>query len=231
MNQYDLLASLYEKLMGDLGDLPNKYLLNPILLKHLPQDKNLYVLDAGCGSGRWTKVLAGRYDKVIGVDNSKELLKIAKNDRSAANISYSFSDLENPLPFEDNIFDLIFSNMVVHYLSNMTKIANEFYRILKSNGTLLFSTHHPKFDLARYKFLKQVNKRTKFVNKDSLKGKAAVTRYYEPIDLFIKHFIDAGFILISQEDRIITPEFEKIYPRYRDYVGLPRFTVFKFQKK
>jgi len=49
--------------------------------------------------------------------------------------------------------------------------------------------------------------------------------------LFIKHFTNAGFTLEAQKDAIIPADFIKIYPRYENYVGLPRFTVFKFKKK
>ncbi len=147
MNQYDSIAAYYEALMGDAGDLPNHHLLNPILLEFLPQEKQLDALDVGCGSGRWTKVLAAKYNKVIGFDKSKEMLQIAKEKRSAHNIIYKHIDLEAVLPFEDTAFDLIFSNMVMHYLSDIQHAANELYRVAKSNGVLLFSTHHPEFDL------------------------------------------------------------------------------------
>jgi malonyl-CoA O-methyltransferase len=47
------------------------------------------------------------------------------------------------LPFQDHSIDLIVSNLALHYSDNMTQCMAEFYRVLKPNGLLLFSTVGP----------------------------------------------------------------------------------------
>lgn len=229
MNQYDPIASIYENLMGDVGDLPNQYLLDPILLELLPPQANLSVLDVGCGSGRWTKILAQKYDMIIGIDNSSKMLQIAKDKRVKNNIIYQQSELEKPLSFAAKTFDLIFSNLVVHYVKNIHALAQELYRISKPGGILLVSTHHPAFYIARYPQLKKISTRTAFTAK-SLKGRVFLERFYEPLISFLSHFTDAGFLLQTQKDTVITQDFIKLYPRYKKFVGLPRFIVLKFKK-
>lgn len=230
MNQYDSIAQYYEELMGDKGDLPNQHLLDPILLDLLPKEKDRIVLDFGCGSGRWTKVLAAKYQSVKGIDKAQEMLQIAKRMRTADNITYTAADLENELPFPDESFDLEFANMVVHYVAGLEGMAKELYRVAKPGCMLMFSTHHPTFDLARYEFLSNATTRTEFTTTGSLKGKVSLERFYEPWEQLIAHFTTAGFHLRTQQDAIITAEFAKIYPRYQQYVGLPRFTVLQFTK-
>ncbi len=215
--------------MGDSGDLPNHYLLNPILSDMLRLVKQHQVLDLGCGSGRWTKILAQKYDQITGIDNSLNMLKIAQEKRSAPNIVYKKVNVEELLPFADESFNFIFSNMVMHYLADIETIAKELYRILKPNCLLLFSTQHPRFDIARYNSLKDIPNRFKFQTR-FLKGKVILTRFYEPLSLFITHFTKAGFILEAQKEAVITAEFAKIYPKYGKYIGYPRFVVFKFSK-
>ncbi len=229
MNQYDLVAAQYEKLMGDVGDLPNSHLLNPLLTSLLPHDSHLHVLDVGCGNGRWTILLAKKYHTVIGIDKSEEMLEITRKKRHAANINYKQLDIEYDLPFAENSFDFIFSNMVMHYVKYIAKTAKELIRILKPNGELLFSTQHPLFTIARYTSLKDIHVRTEFKSK-SLNGSAVLSRYHDPLDSFIAHFTNAGFILETQKDAIITEEFTKLYPSYANFIGLPRFVVLKFRK-
>lgn len=52
MTQYNTIASYYEQLMGNTGDIPNNHLLNPVLSTLLPHKNVSKVLDAGCGTGR-----------------------------------------------------------------------------------------------------------------------------------------------------------------------------------
>lgn len=228
--QYDTLAPLYEKLMGDEGDLPNKYLLNPLLIERLPDNRALDVLEAGCGTGRWSAILAEKYQHVVALDKAHGMMKIALEKRSSPNISYVAADLEGPLPFKDNSFGFIFSNMVMHYVADIDKVAREFYRVMKHGSRLVFSTMHPQYDAAKDPSLRDKQTRTQYLT-ETLNGTATLTMFYERLDLFIFHFTNAGLTLIEEKDAIITPEFVNIYPRYKNYVGLARFAIFVFEKE
>ena len=80
------------------------------LVTQLPT-RGARALDAGCGSGRYTQVLARRYNDVIGVDISEPLIEIAR-DRADPNVRYVVSDL---MSFNDaNGLDLVFSSTTLH---------------------------------------------------------------------------------------------------------------------
>ncbi|MGM0380146.1 MAG: class I SAM-dependent methyltransferase, partial [Bacillota bacterium] len=66
------------------------------------------ILDAGCGTGNFTKKIKENYKKVdiIGIDISNKMLKIARQKNSE--LEFKKMDL-NDLNFEDNTFDKIIS--------------------------------------------------------------------------------------------------------------------------
>ncbi|MCG8514656.1 MAG: class I SAM-dependent methyltransferase [Halanaerobiales bacterium] len=107
------------------------------LIEMLPKYES--VLDAGCGHGEFTLKMAQYAKKIIGFDNSKELLKIAKSSLDEADdidnveFIYAYTKHENGLPFEDDQFDLIYNRR------GPTSIYNHI-RILRSGGTI-FSIH------------------------------------------------------------------------------------------
>jgi SAM-dependent methyltransferase len=51
------------------------------------------------------------------------------------------SDLRNLLL--DGTFDVVLSSLVLHYVVDLTKTFQEWARLLRPGGTLVFSTHHP----------------------------------------------------------------------------------------
>lgn len=94
--------------------------------------KDALVLDAGCGWGRGTKILAEKF-KVIGVDLSKNLLKYAK--RYAPKAKFQYGDILNT-GFKNETFDGIWCHVVLIHLEkeDIPSVLKEFYRILKKDG-------------------------------------------------------------------------------------------------
>ena len=88
-------------------------------------------LDAGCGSGRHTQALAGRFDEVIGVDISAALIDIATH-RSGLNVHYVISDL---LAFADSDgFDLVFSSTTLHHVQDLDAALLHLRELVRPGG-------------------------------------------------------------------------------------------------
>ena len=97
------------------------------------------ILDVGCGNGRFYDVLKSKNIKYSGIDNSEELIKIAKDKFSEAN--FEVADILK-IPFTDNSFDKVYCIAVLHHIpSNELRIEalKELKRVLKPGGLLILT--------------------------------------------------------------------------------------------
>ena len=101
------------------------------------------VLDAGCGGGGMTRLLAeavGPGGEVVGLDMNLQLLAWgfaqAKDSNLARRIQFQEGDVLN-LPFEDGGFDLVWCSRVVHGLSNQLAGVRELGRVVHPGGRLI----------------------------------------------------------------------------------------------
>ena len=98
------------------------------------------VLDIGCGDGKVTAEISKlvRKGSIIGVDNSAEMIKLAKDRHSEAiypNLSFQEMDAVN-LNFNDR-FDLIFSNAVLHWVKDHKAVIKGMFKSLKHGGRVI----------------------------------------------------------------------------------------------
>lgn len=98
--------------------------------------KKSYILDAGCGNGKNIKYFNDKCN-IIGIDKCQKFVEICNNQ----GFNVLNSDIRS-LPFEDNSFDFVMSIAVIHHFDkeeDRIKAVNEMLRVLKPNGSLLFT--------------------------------------------------------------------------------------------
>jgi ubiquinone/menaquinone biosynthesis C-methylase UbiE len=102
--------------------------------------KGKVVVDAGCGSGKFSAALA-RFGaaKVIGVDIGERGLDFARTQASKVHygdrLEYRYGSLLE-MPFQDGSVDMVWSNGVIHHTLAYETCLSEFHRITKSGGSL-----------------------------------------------------------------------------------------------
>ena len=97
------------------------------------------VLDAACGEGFGSFLLADKAQSVIGVDISKQAVSHATERYQADNLSYQVADCQD-LPFEDDSFDCIVSFETLEHLEQQSEMLAEFRRVLSKQGFLMISS-------------------------------------------------------------------------------------------
>lgn len=105
------------------------------LLEHLPARCEA-ALDIGCGTGVFTRLLAERADRVVGLDLSPEMIRLAQ-ERSRAYPNIDFQ-VANALRWqcESDRFDCVASIATLHHLP-MAEMLARMKRVLNVNGILL----------------------------------------------------------------------------------------------
>lgn len=95
-------------------------------------------LDIGCGVGRMTRALADRFDHVIGIDVSSEMIKRARSlNENYENIDFYVSNGEEYTNIEDNSIDFVYSYEVFQHFPNKKVIESnirEISRVMKPSG-------------------------------------------------------------------------------------------------
>lgn len=107
-----------------------------VIAAHTKEQRVQTILDLGCGTGRFSKALAVRFDaEVIGIDPSDKMLEQARSKPSDARIRYKHGRGES-IPLPDNSVDLVFMSMIFHHFDNPALAARECRRVLRDGGTV-----------------------------------------------------------------------------------------------
>jgi len=145
MSQYDNIAQKYSDPKRE-NHLQGKHQIYSSWLRHCGQVKGLEVLDLGCGSGRSSRLLAQRGAKVTGLDNSIEMLKIARKieTEDPLGINYIFADAQDYDLGKQ--FDLITPSFLLHYAQTRKQLesfVSAIKRHLKKQGRLVAININP----------------------------------------------------------------------------------------
>jgi SAM-dependent methyltransferase len=110
------------------------------------------VLDAGCGSGRLTRQIGDHgAGIVIGVDMNDAVEHVYRSTRDADNVHIVQGNIMK-LPFKNKVFDLVWSNGVIHHTPDAAACHLALSRMVKPGGTLyvwVYARRFSPFKLAK----------------------------------------------------------------------------------
>ena len=104
-----------------------------------PLARGRTVLDAACGEGYGSALLARGATKVIGIDIGAEAIAHAQSRYRAPNLSYVVASVTD-LPLADGAVDLIVSFETIEHLAAQRQMLAEFRRVLAPAGVLIISS-------------------------------------------------------------------------------------------
>ena len=99
-------------------------------------DKNQKILDLGCGTGDFLKILELKNKKIEGVEISSKAAQIGRKK----GYKITISDLHNLFPYQKNTFNTITAGEIIEHIYDTDFFLKEVRRILKPNGFLILST-------------------------------------------------------------------------------------------
>jgi ubiquinone/menaquinone biosynthesis C-methylase UbiE len=103
-----------------------------------------YVLEIGCGSGRYALQVAATVGcRILGLDMNGPGIHTANQLAAARNMSaqvrFEICDASKTLPLGDSTFDAVFSNDTLCHVPGRAAVLRELFRVLKPGGRILFS--------------------------------------------------------------------------------------------
>ena len=159
------------------------------------------ILDLGCGNGRFYEKL--KESVYTGIDNSEELIKIAKEKYKEGDFRVA-SALE--LPFKNEEFDKIYSLAVLHHIPKdyHNIFVEESKRVLKKNGILVLTIWNLK-DRKEKQDVKKISEKEILIP-----WHGAEDHYFYTFDLKELKDLFKDFIVI-QEGEIKIKKFSNYY--------------------
>jgi len=94
--------------------------------------------DVGAGTGFMSEGLIRSRVRVIAVDDSGQMLSVARRKLSSTGIEYRVGSAER-LPIEDGKVDYVFANMLLHHVESPRTVIREMSRILKEGGKVVMT--------------------------------------------------------------------------------------------
>jgi len=137
---FDAYAQMYRSQQG-LSGAGEWHQLQPMF----PELRGKAVLDLGCGYGWHCKYAAEQgAESILGIDRSKKMIAEANKRNSAEKIVYRVCSLQE-YEYPKAAYDLVISNLVLHYIADLEEIYRKVWQTLKPGGVFLFNIEHPTF--------------------------------------------------------------------------------------
>ena len=237
MNEWDANADRRQDQILSGRDLSYSHVLVPTILDNLPQPrpKLRRILDAGCGGGALSKILADKGWDVTGIDSSRRMVQLAERDYGGSpTISFIHATLEEyARAGPSQSFDGAVANMLLAGITELTSVLRPISELLKPGGLLVIADIHPCFwrIYRRHQTLdywKTPELHEPFtISLDRTPLPANTTVVYRSLQELIRALLNAGFQLVQLDEPRPSAEVEQQYPSPWRY---PRFIVVSLAK-
>ncbi len=143
--------SMWTKKQSSMFKTPNyskEFIRKPYILNQLGNIKGKKLFEIGCGSGYWTRLFTEKGALCTGIELEENQIRLAieEEKRKPLGIKYYLGNAKNLGKFSKNSFDIVFLEYVLLEIPNksdLKKIFEEAYKILKVGGKIFISDMHP----------------------------------------------------------------------------------------
>jgi ubiquinone/menaquinone biosynthesis C-methylase UbiE len=120
------------------GSLVRKY-ESELILDFLKTAPGEMVLDAGCGTGVFTREFISSGSQVIGLDISFPMLRRAREKSGGVRFHPIWGDIST-MPFRDEAFDKVVSVTALEFIAEAKSAVAELFRVTRKGGVVVVAT-------------------------------------------------------------------------------------------
>ena len=224
----------------------NELLEIPHIIQMLPNIKGKNILDLGCGFGNMSRFfIENGANHVTAIDISKNMLCEARRMNFSPKIDYKILHMENITKL-DKKYDIVFSSLAVHYVSDFKKLCEDINSLLNKNGYFVFSQEHPistaidhpKKQNLEYKHVDIFGKRYFLLSDYNNESKRClnwnvdgVIKYHRSFTTIINNLIDSGFNVERIEESKPNDNATKLVAKYAYQIDKPYFLFLRVKNK
>jgi 2-polyprenyl-3-methyl-5-hydroxy-6-metoxy-1,4-benzoquinol methylase len=218
--------------LGPEGDFAKQHLVNPVLLRMLGDVRGRRILDAGCGHGYFSRMLAARGATVTGVEPARALydysaeheareplgIQYIQADLCALSDLYALSDLGGP-------FDAVVSSMVLMAVPDWAGAMRACVEALAPGGQFVCAILHPCFEQLSATWRRHGEYRVREYLADyELPGRYAVD-FHRPLSAYLNELARLGCQFTEMAEPGLDPAVAAATGTAEEYVHLPNFVV------
>jgi SAM-dependent methyltransferase len=224
-------------------DLAREFMNNPAFLPFVGDVAGRRMLDAGCGEGYNTRLLARRGAIMTGVDISERMIELAREEERRAPLGIRYEQTSYTMLglFDDESFDAAVSFMALMDGPDFDRAAAEFFRVLRRGGTLSFSITHPCFITRGSQWIRDAEgskiawrvshyftpepwvERWRFMDAPADAPEFSVPCFDRTLSYYVNTLLDAGFVLNRLEEPRPPEDYCRAHPSqrgWRDHAAL-----------
>lgn len=248
-------AEAWDARMGGEGNDFFNVLCWPALVSLLDPQPDQHILDIACGNGLTSRRLAALGAHVTAFDFSANLIRFAKlRSNPESRIKYHVIDATDGsalLSLGEGQFEAALANMALFDIADLEPLFHSLPRLLKPNGTFVFSLTHPAFNNAStVHVIEEVDyegeiktvysvKTSRYMTRFQAKGLALRNQpkpqmYFErPLQYYLNLGFQNGFVLDGFEERAFPPDHPQTSPLGwgGKFSEIPPVLIARFRKK
>lgn len=107
----------------------------------LSELKNKLVLEAGCGAGRFTRIMAQAGANLMSFDYSSAVDASAQNNAQYRNVTFMQCDIFD-MPFKDAVFDYVFCHGVLQHTPSPEQAFYQLNKKVRPGGRISIDVYH-----------------------------------------------------------------------------------------
>ena len=208
------------------GDLAKRHLVNPVIFRMLGEVTGRRILDAGCGTGYLSRLLAARGAHVTGAEPAAALLSYARELEAERKQGVEYLQAElAALPGSVSEFDAVVCSMVLMAIPDWKPAMRACVRAVRPGGLFVFAIVHPAFEQLRPTWNEYGEYRLRRYLAEYDIPQTLATDYHRPISTYLNELAALGCRIVEIAEPGLDPEVVRADPILESYVHLPNFLL------